>query len=103
MRKKICILLTLSLLFSLYGCANISVPEQNALAIEEPTETVRETQAETTPATESPTEETVPPTEPEVVVPAQEIDDGFMLLVDELPQFDVCDRWEYQQLQNTTC
>ena len=85
MRKKICILLTLSLLFSLYGCANTSVPEQNALSTEEPTETVQETQAETTPATEPPPEETVPPTEPEVVVPAQEIDDGFMLLVDELP------------------
>ena len=92
MKKVICILLALSVLLSVAGCANTPISEETALPTVEATEeyqkTIPETtepEAQTLPATEPQPEEIILPTEPEAQIPAQEVTEGVLFLLNDIP------------------
>ena len=86
MKKLICIVLVLCVVLSMTGCGKVQTVQEDTVPSEAPTEESQEpvpeiTEPESAPETEPQPEETEAPTEPEVVIPAQEITDGLMLLV----------------------
>lgn len=91
MKKIISITLILCVLLSMQGCANkshagettpLTVPETEMLQNTVPE--ITEPEEQPVSETETQPEETVPPTEPEVVIPAQEITEGIDVRINDI-------------------